>query len=656
MPNSSDDQLQALTDHLNFEDLLLAISSQFINLPIHKIDGAIEDAQRHICQKMNLELSALWQWSNRKANLFTITHLYSPDYGPEHPVGINGSQAFPWIYNKLFSGETLAFSTNELPAEASTDKKSRESFGVKSSVAIPLAAEGEKPFGIISFDTLSEYRSWSDEEVNHLILLTEILTNALLRRSKEERLVESEARLELAAESAEAGIWDLNCDTGIFWATRKVYSVFGYAPDITISYDHFHKSIHPEDLELVKKAMSTSFEKQEKLEIEYRIISKPETIKWICSRGRPYYHNDGSPSRMLGISIDISERKKMEEEVKQNLEEVKRLKSQLEQENYYLRKDLRTEQGFENIIGANKEFTAVLRAARQVAPTTATVLLLGETGTGKGVVATAIHQMSDRNNQSFVTVNCAALPHNLIESELFGREKGAFTGAHTTQMGRFQVANRGTIFLDEIGEMPLEMQAKLLRVLQEGEFERLGSPKTVKVNVRVIAATGRNLKEDVRSGRFREDLFYRLNVYPIAIPPLRERREDIAPLVQYFTNKYACKMGKEIDTIPKQLIEKMMRYSWPGNVRELEHIIERSVIISSGTALSVVDHFENEASTAPERDLMKDLATLERDHIKEVLKQTNWKIEGPGGAASILKIHPSTLRFRLKKLDISRPS
>lgn len=656
MPKSSDHQLQTLTDHLNFEELLLDISSHFINLPVHKIDGAIEDAQRRICKKMNIDVSALYQWSNEKQNLFTITHLYSPESGPDHPMGIDASQAFPWIYNKLLAGHTLTLSTNELPAEASTDKKSRESFGVKSSIAIPLSAGGEIFFGVISFDTLSEYRTWSENEINHLNLLAEILTNALLRKSKEDRLVESEARLELAAESAELGLWDFNFETKLFWGTKRALSMFGFAPDMPISYRDFQNSIHPEDLKLVQNAMSLSVKKGEKLEIEYRIIIESEIVKWICSRARPHYHSDGSPNRMLGISVDISERKQMEEKVKQSLEEVKRLKSQLEQENYYLREDLRTEQGFENIIGTSKEFAAVLGAARQVAPTAATVLLLGETGTGKGVVATAIHQMSDRSSHPFVTVNCAALPHNLIESELFGREKGAFTGAHANQMGRFQVADKGTIFLDEIGEMPLEMQAKLLRVLQEGEFERLGSPKTVKVDVRVIAATGRNLKEDVRSGRFREDLFYRLNVYPIAIPPLRERKADITPLVQYFTNKYASKMGKEIDTIPKRLIEKMMNYSWPGNVRELEHIIERSVIISSGPALSVVDHFENDVSTAPKKDMMKDLATLERDHIEEVLRQTNWKIEGPGGAAAILNIHPSTLRFRLKKLDIVRPS
>ena len=264
--------------------------------------------------------------------------------------------------------------------------------------------------------------------------------------------------------------------------------------------------------------------------------------------------------------------------------------------------------------------------------------------------------MSDRSDQSFVTVNCAALPGNLIESELFGREKGAFTGAIAKQVGRFEVANGGTIFLDEIGEMPLELQAKLLRVLQDGEFERLGSPRTVKVDVRVIAATARNLGEDVKKMRFREDLFYRLNVYPIAIPPLRERRDDIPLLAQYFCDKYSRKMGKRINQIPNQALEAMLNYQWPGNVRELEHLIERSVIVSQDDVLVINDQMFSLTPTSSDGQAIKDLAAIERDHINRVLDLTNWKIDGPGGAAVILNINPSTLRFRLKKLGIKRPA
>jgi transcriptional regulator with GAF, ATPase, and Fis domain len=253
-----------------------------------------------------------------------------------------------------------------------------------------------------------------------------------------------------------------------------------------------------------------------------------------------------------------------------------------------------------------------------------------------------------------ITVNCAALPANLIESELFGREKGAFTGAHARQVGRFEVANGGTIFLDEIGEMPLELQAKLLRVLQEGEFERLGSPRTIKVDARVIASTARDLKAEIRSNRFREDLFYRLNVFPITMPPLRLRRDDIPQLVRHFIDKYARKIGRQIKTVPKTVMQSLQDYSWPGNVRELEHVIERAVITSTGPVLQLADRLEHDAPE-PKEESIKNLAAMEREHILKVLRKTRWKINGPGGAASLLKLHPSTLRFRIKKLDIERP-
>ncbi len=494
-----------------------------------------------------------------------------------------------------------------------------------------------------------------ENEVGRLKLVAEIFTNALLRQHSEKKLIESEARLSLAAESAEAGIWELDCSTGIFWATDKACEIFGYNPDEVVTMERFEQSVHPEDLTSVRQNFSTSIENRQKLLVEYRIISDKDQPTWICSRGRPYYSGDGNTTRMFGISIDISERKNLEEQLKIKLAEIEQLKQQLEQENCLLREDLKTEQGFEHIIGQSKAFRAVLRSARQVASTPATVLLLGETGTGKGIVAQTIHMMSERRSKPFVTVNCSALPHDLFESELFGREKGAFTGAHTMQAGRFEVANHGTIFLDEIGEMSLDMQVKLLSVLQDGKFERLGSPNPIKVDVRVIAATARDLKEDVRKGRFREDLYYRLKVFPITIPPLRQRRGDIVLLAQHFIEKYSRKMGKKIKSIPKRSLDKLQNYSWPGNVRELEHLIERSIIISPGNSLVIGEQLLPGKNDSKHR-FIKDLSSLEHDHIKNVLSLTHWKIEGPGGAASLLNIHPSTLRSKLKKLKIKRPS
>lgn len=640
----------------NFEDLLLEISTLFINLPVESIDDVIEDTQRRICRQLDLDLSALWQWSDKDSHILTITHLHSSPQGPERPVDIDASKTFPWIYNKMLSGEILAFSTDELPEEAGIDKETRRFYGVESSVDIPLVAGSEPLLGILTFDTLHRKRPWNQVEVNRLKLVAEVFTNALLRKRSEKHLIESEARLSLAAESAEAGLWELDYKTGMFWTTTQARKIFNYPAEEPVSLTRFEKSLHSEDLIPVRQALSESFSTKKRLMVEYRIFSDSKSLKWICSKGRPYFNRNGSPTRMLGISIDITERKQLEEALKDHLAEIKQLKKQLEQENYYLREDLLTVKGFEHIIGQSKAFKGILVSVRQVASTAATVLLLGETGTGKGIIANAVHQMSDRKDQPFVTVNCAALPHNLIESELFGRDKGAFTGAHATQVGRFEVANRGTIFLDEIGEMPLEMQTKLLRVLQDGEFERLGSPRTIKADVRVIAATSRNLREDIQTGRFREDLFYRLNVFPITIPPLRQRQEDIPLLAQHFVDKYARKMGKEINSIPRLTLDKMLKYQWPGNVRELEHLIERSVITSSSNSLTINEQLMFSPSTDSVKGSMQDLVTVERDHIQGILNMTNWRIEGSGGAASILNIHPSTLRFRLKKLGIKRPA
>jgi formate hydrogenlyase transcriptional activator len=359
--------------------------------------------------------------------------------------------------------------------------------------------------------------------------------------------------------------------------------------------------------------------------------------------------------RLLGeLFVNALERSIGEQALRERLKEIERLKLQLEKENLYLREEIKGDRGFEQIIGNSDALNYVLFRIKQVAPTDATVLILGETGTGKGVVAHSIHEMSSRSNRPMITVNCAALPANLIESELFGKEKGAFTGAHARQVGRFEIAHGGTIFLDEIGEMTPELQAKLLRVLEQGEFERLGNPKTIKADVRVIASTCRDLKSEIQDKRFREDLFYRLNVFPVSLPPLRMRREDIPHLVRHFVDKYARKIGRKYETIPKSTLKVLHEYPWPGNVRELEHVIERAVITNPGPVLQLADGLETEVAETKEEPL-KGLKELEREHILRVLRKTRWKINGNGGAASILGVNPSTLRFRIRKLDIERP-
>ena len=337
------------------------------------------------------------------------------------------------------------------------------------------------------------------------------------------------------------------------------------------------------------------------------------------------------------------------------LREVETLKNRLQAENRYLQEELKYNHNFEEIIGQSDVLGKALRKVERVATTDATVLILGETGTGKELFARAIHNLGARSGRPLVKVNCAALPAELIESELFGHEKGAFTGAVARKTGRFELADGGTIFLDEIGDLPLKLQAKLLRVLQEGEFERLGSSTTQKVDVRVIAATNRDLSKAIDEGTFREDLYYRLNVFPVTLPSLRERREDIPLLVRHFVGKFSKKMGRPIDTIPEAVMETLARYSWPGNVRELENIVERTVILTDGPTLQLDDALDTDKTPARPQAGTATLEEAERAHILQILEQTNWRIRGNHGAAEILDINPSTLRSRMKKLGIERP-
>jgi formate hydrogenlyase transcriptional activator len=328
------------------------------------------------------------------------------------------------------------------------------------------------------------------------------------------------------------------------------------------------------------------------------------------------------------------------------------LNDQLAEQKQYLEDELKTEFNFEEIIGHSKPIRRVLKQIETVAPTDSTVLILGETGTGKELLARAVHNLSPRQNHPFVRVNCASIPAGLLESELFGHEKGAFTGAIATRVGRLELAHQGTIFLDEVGDIPLELQPKLLRALQEKEFERLGSTRTIISDVRIVAATNRDLGKLVASGQFRSDLFYRLNVFPITVPPLRERREDIPLLVQYFLSKFSQRMKKNIETVPPEGMQALCKYSWPGNIRELEHVIERAVILSSGPALKVpaFDPVPAEAS----RSTSSALEDVDREHIIRVLREAKGKIGGPGGAAERLGMNRTTLNSRMLKLKISR--
>jgi transcriptional regulator with GAF, ATPase, and Fis domain len=334
--------------------------------------------------------------------------------------------------------------------------------------------------------------------------------------------------------------------------------------------------------------------------------------------------------------------------------EIEQLKNRLQAENLYLREEIKLQHNFEEIIGESQSIKAVLRHIEQVAPTDSTVLIRGDTGTGKELIARAIHDLSPRKDRPLVRVNCGAIPANLVESELFGHEKGSFTGALQRRIGRFELADGGTIFLDEVGELPLEAQVKLLRVLQEREVERVGSGHSTKVNVRVIAATNRDLHAAVKAGSFRADLLYRLNVFPIEVPPLSARASDIPPLVSHFITKFSTKLGKRFDGVSHATMDRLTKYSWPGNIRELENVIERATILANGPMLQIDDAFLH-AAPAPPVQHEGTMEEVERAHILHVLQAVNWVIEGKQGAATRLDLHPNTLRSRMKKLGINKP-
>lgn len=489
------------------------------------------------------------------------------------------------------------------------------------------------------------------------------------RRKAEDLLRQSEERLRLAQQAARVGTWEWDVDKGSAIWSEMMWRMFGSEPqDEPVTLERFVAFIHPDDREAALSNVNAVLAEGDDYHDEFRVITPDGHIVWLASQGRLIRSADGRPERMLGVNIDITERKLAMDSLKNALTEVQQLKDRLHEENIYLREEIRVASDFSGIIGHSEPLQKVLRQAEQVAPLDTTVLILGETGTGKELLAHAIHNHSPRKNQPLVKVNCAALPAPLIESELFGHEKGAFTGADVRRLGRFTLADGGTIFLDEVGELPLDLQAKLLRVLEEGEFELVGSSHPVKVDVRIIAATNRNLSEDVARGTFRSDLYYRLSIFPIMMPPLRERRGDIRMIAAHLVDQLSAKFGKQIDAIPQSTITALQNYHWPGNVRELRNVIERAVIITQGPTLELTDNFDSwpvvpivqspQRQTISDQDQTLEGETLEQGEyrlIVRTLKRVHWRIEGPGGAAELLNVHASTLRSRMRKLGIERP-
>ena len=482
-------------------------------------------------------------------------------------------------------------------------------------------------------------------EEGQLSFITALVRDISERKQAEEKLTKSEAKYRSLVDNSIVGVFATTADGRFTFVNDAMARLFDFdSTELMIAGGALERWKDPKDRERMLAEIQ-----------EHGMVSNFEA-EAVTHSGRHIhvlFSAKQLDDRISGMVMDITDRKQAEIELKEAYTEIEHLQIQLAAESAYLQEEIKLEHNFENIIGQSEALKYVLHRVEMVAPKDSAVILLGETGTGKELIARALHQLSSRSKRPLVKVNCAALPAELIESELFGREKGAFTGATTTQIGRFELADKSTLFLDEIGELPLELQAKLLRVLESGEFERLGSSRTLHSNARIITATNRDLEAEVRKKRFREDLWYRLKVFPITVPPLRDRIEDIPLLVNNFIQLFSRRMGIRAEAlkIPKRSMQALQSYSWPGNVRELMHAVESALISLEGKKL----HFDLPQNAAVATGKLKSLDEMEREYILEVLKAKNWKIRGEDGAASILGKPSSTLRSRMKKLGIKRP-
>ena len=485
-----------------------------------------------------------------------------------------------------------------------------------------------------------------------------LLTDIHARKDTENRLRRSEADLLEAQRLSHAGSWRHDLASDSFTVSPEVLRIRGVdSADPLSTIDRMYSGIHPDDRSRVRNNYEAAQRQKGEFDAAYRIVLSDGTIKHLHTIGHPVLNEFGDVVEYIGTGMDVTEQRQAQAALEQAFDEIKRLKDRLQDENLALREEIDQASMFEEIVGASAALKTVLSHVIKVAPTDSTVLISGETGTGKELIARAIHKHSRRADRAFVSLNCAATPPSLIASELFGHEKGAFTGAVQQRRGRFELAHSGTIFLDEIGEIPMDTQVVLLRVLQERQIERVGGSRAIPVDVRVIAASNRDLPAAIAAGTFRSDLFYRLNVFPIHVPALRQRPDDIPILVEYFVKRFADKMAKRVRRIEKRTLELCERYPWPGNIRELQNIVERSVILCSGETFSI-----DEAWLSSQLPLRPDgssplpdaLQGQEKEMIVAALAKSQGRVAGPRGAAAKLGIPPSTLESKIKQLKIEK--
>jgi len=604
-----------------------------------RAEEALRRSEAYLAEAQKLTHTGSWVWNVRTDALFWSQEVFRIyDYDPEkmaHPTWDFFERVHPEDRPKFEQRKKRMASTQKEWANSEIDFRIVLPDGTIKhlhSIAHPVIESG-------------------DEVVGTVMDVTE-------RKHAEERLRQTEADLLEAQRISQTGSWKLDVSSGTVTVSPQIFHIFGVKPDEDRSTVEFWLSRnHIEDQKRIQELFEKSRIQKTGYEADYRIVLPDGTIKHLHAVGHPVLNESGDLVEFVGTAMDVTEQAQARIELEKAFEEIKRLKDRLHDENLALREQIDQAFMFEEIVGASPALQSVLSSIVKVAPTDSTVLITGETGTGKELIARAIHKHSRRSGQAFISVNCASIPSSLISSELFGHEKGAFTGAVQRRQGRFEMAHSGTIFLDEVGELPAEAQIALLRVLQERQFERVGGNRTIPTDVRVIAATNRDLTAAIAAGTFRADLFYRLNVFPIEMPPLRKRKEDIPMLVEYFVKRYAEKAGKQIRKIDNKTLELCQSYPWPGNIRELQNIVERSVILCSGDTFWIEKAWL--ARVHPPRQelagpLPDTLQNQEREIIETALAESKGKVAGPEGAAAKLGIPRSTLDSKIKQLNIKK--